>query len=295
MRKELEYDVEEIRTELNQVDKPKNLRDFSAIRKNYTAKLDQSEKRKQDLLAEILLEEQRGQELSKIVRDLLPDSKTSSVAQKPFRARKRNNEKSWASQQLSEEAEKYFEDFISNVEDTDISSFDGERSDGSSTLGGARKARDSSTREVESYQSPAGSISCPVEMEGVLLPWLKWETSPDGSVSGKNKEQTPLSPKPLQWDLEKDGISINDPSIHSTSSNGSWSPGYLNSPPLNTREENEGKTRQFVDKQVSHFNMDEYLKLGKSEELLFEMYNERNRINSGGLLLCNNVLQLFSW
>lgn len=99
----------------------------------------------------------------------------------------------------------------------------------------------------------------------------------------------------MNLNFMQDGISINDPSIHSTSSNGSWSPGYLNSPPLSTREENEGKTRQFVDKQVSHFNMDEYLKLGKSEELLFEMYNERNRINSGGLLLCNNVLQLFSW
>ncbi|CAI9757360.1 unnamed protein product [Fraxinus pennsylvanica] len=306
MRKELEYAVEEIRTELNQavgrnqaalssgkclqVEKPKNLQDFSAIRKNYTAKLGQSEKRKQDLLAEILLEEQRGQELSKIVRDLLPDSKTSYVSQKPFRARKRSSEKCWASRQLSEEAGKYFEDFISNVEDTDISSFDGERSDGSSTLGATRKARDSSIRgEAESYQSPAGSINCPVEMEGVLLPWLTWETGPDGSVSGKNKAQTPDTPKALQWDSEKDGISINDPSNHSTSSHGSWSPGFLNGPPLHTREENKGKTRQFVDKQVSHFNTDEYVELGKSEELLFEMYKERNRISLGGLLLCNNV------
>lgn len=47
----------------------------------------QSEKRKQDLLAEILLEEQHGRELSKVVKDLLPDPK-NSVVEKPLRARK---------------------------------------------------------------------------------------------------------------------------------------------------------------------------------------------------------------
>lgn len=47
-----------------------------------------SEKRKQDLLDEMALEEQRGKELSKIVRELLPDSKKSVVAQKPLQARK---------------------------------------------------------------------------------------------------------------------------------------------------------------------------------------------------------------
>lgn len=49
----------------------------------------QSEKRKQELLAEILLEEQRGRELSKIVQELLPDPKVS-VVEKPSRARKVN-------------------------------------------------------------------------------------------------------------------------------------------------------------------------------------------------------------
>lgn len=48
----------------------------------------QSEKRKQDLLAEILLEEQRGRELSKIVKELLPDSKDTASVEKPSRARK---------------------------------------------------------------------------------------------------------------------------------------------------------------------------------------------------------------
>lgn len=48
----------------------------------------QSQKRKQDLLAEMMLEEQRGRELSKIVREILPDSNNSAVEKKPPRARK---------------------------------------------------------------------------------------------------------------------------------------------------------------------------------------------------------------
>jgi hypothetical protein len=47
----------------------------------------QSEKRKQDLLAEIVLEEQRGRELSKTVKELLPDPKKTAIG-KPSRARK---------------------------------------------------------------------------------------------------------------------------------------------------------------------------------------------------------------
>lgn len=43
----------------------------------------QSGKRKQDLLSEIVLEEQRSRELSKIGKELLPDSKNSVIVDKP--------------------------------------------------------------------------------------------------------------------------------------------------------------------------------------------------------------------
>jgi hypothetical protein len=104
----------------------------------------------------------------------------------------RSNDRSRVSKRLTEEAEKYFEDFISNVEDTDISSLDGERSDTSSTLGGITK--------TETFRSPVISKSRPVEMDGVALPWLQWETSNDASpLSIKNKE-LPSTPKSNLWD-----------------------------------------------------------------------------------------------
>lgn len=48
----------------------------------YCLKL-QSEKRKQDLLAEIVFEEQRGRELSKMVKELIPATKTNSIPEPP--------------------------------------------------------------------------------------------------------------------------------------------------------------------------------------------------------------------
>lgn len=88
---------------------------------------------------------------------------------------------------LTEEAERYFEDFISNVEDTDISSLDGERSDTSSTLGGVIK--------MENFQSPIIFKSPPVEMDGVVLPWLHWETSNDTSPFSCNNTALATTPK----------------------------------------------------------------------------------------------------
>ncbi|MBA0756170.1 hypothetical protein Gogos_021854, partial [Gossypium gossypioides] len=197
MRKELRHAVEEIKTQLEQsMVKTKNsgmanvdtlqpdnsdvIQAISTARRNCTTKLEKSEKRRQDLLAEILLEEQHGRELSKIVKELLPEPK-SSIVEKPVRARKRSNDKYRMSRQLTEEAEKYIEDFISNVEDTDISSLDGDRSDTtSSSIGGITK--------TPIFQNPAVFKSVPVEMDGVLLPWLQWETSNDVSpLSCENK------------------------------------------------------------------------------------------------------------
>uniref|UniRef100_A0A5B7AE29 Uncharacterized protein n=1 Tax=Davidia involucrata TaxID=16924 RepID=A0A5B7AE29_DAVIN len=308
MRKELRYAVDEIRMEIEQAmvretsplasgeclqaDNSDDLQAVSAIRKNYTTKLEQSEKRKQDLLAEIVLEEQRGRELSKIVRELLPDPKSSAGAEKPSRARKRSNDGNKMSKRLTEEAEKYFEDFISNVEDTDISSFDGERSDASSSLGGITKPRESVAHcvETETFQSPATSNSLPVEMDGVILPWLQWETSNDGSLPCNNKRLPPVTPKIILWDAAQEVISTQDPNSHSTSSRGSWSPGLVDGHSKNTGEDAASISKERGSYQRSKFDMDRYLKLKSEEDLLFERLRQQNRINSGGLLLCSNLL-----
>ncbi|MED6135774.1 hypothetical protein PIB30_049728 [Stylosanthes scabra] len=67
--------------------KPKGIQAISLARRNYESELEQSQKRKQELLDEMVFEEQRGKELSKIVNELVPATKNNS-AQKPSRTRK---------------------------------------------------------------------------------------------------------------------------------------------------------------------------------------------------------------
>ncbi|XP_057767453.1 uncharacterized protein LOC130987793 isoform X2 [Salvia miltiorrhiza] len=263
----------------------KTLQDPFRIREKYAQKLEQLEKRKKNLLTEMLLEEQCGREVSAETYEELPNSRASAVTEKPPQTRKRSSDRSRMSERLIEDAERYFEDFISNIEDTDLSSFDGERSDESSTLGGMVKGRDFTIGEAETCRTPAGSASRPAEMDGVILPWLKWETSHDGSPCGKTILQTPTTPQALHRNSEKDSSQLNDASSYSMSSHGSWSPGLFHSSPMDKREEVcPTKTG------VSKFDMDEYLNLHNNEEILFEMYRERNRIGLGGLLLCIGAL-----
>lgn len=106
----------------------------------------------------------------------------------------RSNDRSRMSMRLTEEAEKYIEDFISNVEDTDISSLDGERSDASSSIGGLIKP--------ETFNSPPVPRSLPVLTDGVTLPWLQWETNNDASpMTNLNKTHMTITPKTVSSTL----------------------------------------------------------------------------------------------
>ncbi|XP_061359797.1 uncharacterized protein LOC133303844 isoform X2 [Gastrolobium bilobum] len=259
----------------------------SSIRRNYETELEQSEKRKQDLLARIVFEEQRGRELSMIVNELIPATKNNST-QKPLRARKKSNDRSRMSLRLTEEAEKYIEDFISNVEDTDISSLDGERSDTSSSIGGLIKP--------EKLNNPAMPRSLPVLMDGVTLPWLQWETSNDTSpITSLNKSHSTLSPKTSSSTQEI--TKAQDESNHSVSSRGSWSPDGLKEYVGKDVFSKFGEVYSYTDQSVStkskglRYDIDEYIKVKSNEDFLIERWNQRQRINSGSLLLCN--LRLF--
>lgn len=99
----------------------------------------------------------------------------------------KSNDRNRMSMRLTEEAERYIEDFISNVEDTDISSLDGERSDTSSSIGGLIKP--------ETFYSPPLPRPLPVLMDGVTLPWLQWETINDATPrTALNKALLTLTP-----------------------------------------------------------------------------------------------------
>lgn len=271
------------------------LKAVSTVRRNYKSKLEESEKRKQELLAEIMLEEERGKELKKIVGELLPHPKSTPV-KRTARGRKRSTDTIRMPKQLVEEADKIIDEFISSVEETDISSFDGERSDTSSVFGGAVKPT-LQYGDTESFKSPMRSDLLPGEMDGVVLPWLKWETGDDGTaLLGSDNKQHPTTPTTvLQGSQEMTVGDEQEQSSSSKSSRGSWSPGVANSFSLDVgKTSKSGEVESYKSQLLSRVpkksqvDIDDYLKLTSNEGFLSERWIQRERIHSGGLLICNS-------
>ncbi|KAJ1259871.1 hypothetical protein BS78_10G188900 [Paspalum vaginatum] len=287
MRKEVRQAVEEIRTQLEKAVTKSELSEkaissdaqptqvITELRRSYTTKLEESEKRKQELLAQLAAEEQHGHELTKIVRELLPAPKKTANPQKQARHRRRSNDRSRMSKRLTEEAEQYFEDFLSNVEDTDFSSFDGERSDTSSTR------KDVLLHAMTETPLALPKVALPAEADGVVLPWLQWETTND-------LQNSPCKTK------AQGGSTACSTSNKTMSSRGSWSPGdYATSAAsedkLLTRFGEVGICRSSCPDyaRTLSFHMDDYLHLRHSEDLLLEKWRQKQRIDSGGLVLCS--------
>ncbi|XP_062178524.1 uncharacterized protein LOC133883266 isoform X2 [Phragmites australis] len=292
MRKEVRQAVEEIRTQLEKAVTKSEPSEKTAIsdaqptqvitelRRSYTSKLEESELRKQELLAQLAAEEQRGHKLTKIVKELLPASKKSANPERQPRHRRRSNDRSRVSKRLTEEAEQYFEDFLSNVEDTDFSSFDGERSDTSSTR------KDVLLHAMTETPVTLPKVASPAEADGVVLPWLQWETSNDLTSPCKTK-------------AKGEGTACSTSNHTMSSSRGSWSPGDHDSSAaskdkLLTRFDEVGTRRSSYPDyaRTSSFHIDDYLHLRQSEDLLFETWRQRQRIDSGGLVLCSRLTLL---
>jgi len=286
MRKEVRQAVEEIRTQLEKaVTKSEPLENAKSddvqptqvigeLRRSYTSKLEESEKRKLELLAQLAAEEQRGHELTKIVKELLPTTKKNVKPDRQPPRRRRSNDKARMSKCLTEEAELYFEDFLSNVEDTDFSSFDGERSDTSSSR------PDMVLHAMPETHIVLPKVAPPVVADGVVLPWLQWETSNDLHAS----------PSIIKT---QDASTACSTSNHTMSSRGSWSPGDHDSSAgskdglLGRFDEAATRRSSCPDNNRStSFHMDDYLHLRISEDLLFERLRQKQRIDDGGLTVC---------
>jgi hypothetical protein len=246
-------------------------RGVSTSTKGYATKLQESEERKRELLAEIMLEEQRGRELSVNLKEILTEN-SSEAEEKPLRTRKRSKDRSRRmSMCLTDEAEQFIDEFISNIEDTDFSSLEDERSESSSSFGMIK---------TQSSQSTSALKSTSVEMDGVMLPWLQWET-PDVSAAVACLIKSPHTPnsKSLVWesDTTQDASSGRGTSIGTISSRGSWSP-Y------------DSVTKPVMPTKTLKIDVAEYLKRPNSSDILNETWKLRHRISSGSLVLCSRSL-----
>ncbi|KAL7157890.1 hypothetical protein ABFS83_02G106600 [Erythranthe nasuta] len=85
---------------------------ISDIRREYSTKLEESEERARKLREDLAIEEQRGQELDRVLTEILPDPKTSAI-QRSRRERRTSKERKRMSKRLSEEAMSYFDECVS--------------------------------------------------------------------------------------------------------------------------------------------------------------------------------------
>ncbi|KAG5626422.1 hypothetical protein H5410_011640 [Solanum commersonii] len=88
----------------------------SDVRREYARKLDESEERARKLRSDLAVEEHRGQEISRILKEILSDPKP--LPQRSRAGRKRSNERKKMTKRLTEEALTYFDECVS------ISTFD---------------------------------------------------------------------------------------------------------------------------------------------------------------------------
>ncbi|KAG5026249.1 hypothetical protein AAZX31_08G224000 [Glycine max] len=82
------------------------------IRKEYARRLEESQERARNLRADLAVEEHHGQELDRILKEVLPYPKTP-VTQKPRPARKSSIERRRMSKCLAEDAKAYFDECVS--------------------------------------------------------------------------------------------------------------------------------------------------------------------------------------
>ncbi|KAL5159380.1 hypothetical protein HKD37_15G043714 [Glycine soja] len=82
------------------------------IRREYARKLEESQERARNLRADLAVEEHRGRELDRILKEVLPYPKTP-IIQKPRPARKSSIERRRMSKRLAEDAKAYFDECVS--------------------------------------------------------------------------------------------------------------------------------------------------------------------------------------
>ncbi|KAL5994956.1 hypothetical protein ACLOJK_025013 [Asimina triloba] len=254
---------------------PDALELVSDIRRQYATKLEQSQERARKLRADLAIEEQRGQELSRILKQIIPDPKTSE-SQKSRPRRKASIERRKVSERLAEEAMNYFDECVS------LSTFDS--SDFSAPEDpsfGSVTATPMSGNRILSRGSSGASITHSKEVDSQSRFSISTGSiDPSASSSTETAEQA-----------DANGISAN----HARSYEGYG--GGIQFSTLAAEADGLHDIQSFIKKfeknfqkgQItrSSYNADDYKENVSAEKLLFDLVIFQNRIKYGGLLICD--------
>ncbi|CAN6443147.1 unnamed protein product [Victoria cruziana] len=237
----------------------------SDIRKDYAAKLAQSQERTRNLKTDLAIEEQRSQELSRILKEVLPEPKAAG-RQKPRTKRKTSMERKKMSRRLEEDAMNYFDECVS------ISTFDSSDFSCPEESTHSNSAADVLTDGRKVHRCDGASSS-----DGPLYEELKkqsqnWQRARYDDVVGSTTGQ----PGSFQFSITRDA------SEKGNSTNVIRN--LIKQFGKETEDDAVSKGWQ------TSYDEDHYHLVEVAERLIFEKVIFRNRINSGGLLLCSDSI-----
>ncbi|KAJ8899040.1 hypothetical protein K2173_008869 [Erythroxylum novogranatense] len=229
------------------------------IRREFANKLEQSRDRARQLRADLALEEHRGLELSRILKEVLPDPNTPNV-QKSRPGRKCSTERRRMSKRLSEEAMAYFDECVS------LSTFD---------------SSDFSSQEDAPFKlmgiAPPSGDPASFSQAGSSLGANHWPSSSpcekQEACSVYSYDDASRQLPTRQWD-RKSRFSF------SKESSGTFD-----------SQQQVNKCVKVLEKDPSistttHYDLDEYSLQASEQSFLFDRLFSKNRMESGSMLLC---------
>ncbi|GJN28415.1 hypothetical protein PR202_gb16533 [Eleusine coracana subsp. coracana] len=250
----------------------------------YTMKLKQSHERARKLRADLAVEEQREQELSRMLKDIVTDPNFSETHRKRPR-RKSSIERLKVSRHLAEEAMNYFEECvsISTMDSTDFSLPDDPQPNsimsvppknnsrfshrGRSILQGSHTATDQHGHLEESDNQTQCSVSIiGSDMSDINAPGLKNRSNSSDDFDGFD---TPRSRSSCFSFTHKRAKTIENCGIQQ----------YLG-------KFGRGNNKDLKDMKSSYF-ADDYTFQKANLDLLMDMVTFQSRIEYGGLVICN--------
>ncbi|KAL3579537.1 hypothetical protein D5086_021041 [Populus alba] len=253
------------------------------IRREYANKLEQSHERARKLRADLAVEEHRGSELSRILKEVLPHPKTSNV-QKPRAGRKSSIERRKVSKRLTDEAMAYFDECVS-LSTFDSSDFSSPEDPPINFVGVASPVGDCASFSQASSNAAANCYPKSFTTNKQELVSAHSYSASVLSATGSSKEptldevilnssETPYSQR-FQFSFARkpnDSIEVQQ-DIRK----------YVKS--FEKDMEKTGVNSKIL--RSNHFDLDEYNSQASRQNFLFDTVFLNNRIQSGSMLLCD--------
>ncbi|ONK77970.1 uncharacterized protein A4U43_C02F12840 [Asparagus officinalis] len=260
------------------------------MRSEYVSRLEQAQERARKLRADLAIEEQREQELSRILEEIAHAPRNSDC-RKSHPKRKTSIERQRMSRRLAEEAMNYFDECVSlsTFDSSDFSSLEDPQPTstigvsiatmGSSRFSPSEGSKDHSVSDFTNHHEELDNqTQCSHSIQESDLALSSCSSSKAGSLIHANGSHNGLlynfpQSEDMQESFARDkmkAVGAHDIRHY-----------------IQKFEKGQRKDRLENVNVKSRYNPEEYDLSAKSESLVFDHLILRNRIDSGGLLLCN--------